>query len=495
MRALLSAAAVTVALSLSAGGCFSPKPPGGSYLCSAVDNECPSGQECACGLCVDRATQAACSFHIDTGATGNKPLQVAEHQSFPITINALDGSGNAASEFAGEVTLTASWGDVRPNKVKLQNGVATVDVTLNRETLPPQTANLLATFIGNTGKSGKISVSVGKFTRQAGAVIPPASKLRPFGWADTVVAQPNVLRDANGAYRMYFVGAAEAMSNASSVGIATSPDGKTWTPQPQPVISGEGGMLGVDIASPSIFQVGDQYHAVVSRGPQDGREISVGMSSDGLTGWSAYNSGMSVLKPKDCAYCNKTVDFPQVVPDPLSLDAMGKPTSWILFFNATSTDSRSFTSVSIGRAQSADGFAFTPEPAPLLSGDLTGEALLYSPRVLVDGTVFKMWYSFGRVGEIALDLFGGLDLCAEGSKGMIGYATSDDGFYWIRSPSNPVLEPSEAGWDSGDRVSLVGSVVPTDGVDPQNGIELYYTTFRRVGLFCLPNGIGKATRP
>lgn len=491
-RAYISA----VVVAFATVGCFSPKPPAGSYLCSASDNECPSGQQCVCGLCVDRESQAACGFRIETTAPANATLDVSEHQSFAITVKALDGSGNAASEFAGEVTLASTWGDVRPNKVKLQNGAATVDVKLNRETLPPQTASILASFYGgNTGKSGKISVSVARFVRETEPVIPPASKLRPFGWANFLVAQPNVLRDANGGYRMYFVGVAESTPDASSIGIATSPDGKTWTPQAEPVITGGGGSggggFGIDVASPSVFKVGDKFHAVVSKGGANGREIALGMSNDGLTGWSIYNNAMAVLKPSDCGYCNQDVDFPQALPDPLSLDANGKPTAWVMFFNATSSNSSGFNSVAIGRAQSSDGLTFTPEPAPLLSGDLTGEAILYSPRILVDGTVYKMWYSFARVGEISA-LF---DLCDVNTKTNVGYATSDDGFYWIRSPSNPVLEPSDGGWDKGDRTTLVSSVVPTDGVDPANGIELYYTTFRRQLLQCLPNGIGKATRP
>jgi hypothetical protein len=104
-----------------------------------------------------------------------------------------------------------------------------------------------------------------------------------------------------------------------------------------------------------------------------------------------------------------------------------------------------------------------------------------------------MFYSFARLS----DLKG--DLCA--SNVNIGYATSSDGFYWIRSPSNPVMSamPLGNGWDAAISAFLVGSIVPTDGSDAQNGLSLYYSTFRHqiiLGLDqCLPNGIGRATRP
>jgi hypothetical protein len=147
----------------------------------------------------------------------------------------------------------------------------------------------------------------------------------------------------------------------------------------------------------------------------------------------------------------------------------------------------------IGRASSSDGLRFVPEPAPLLAGELAGEALLTAPRVLVDGTVFKMWYTFARVADVI-----GKDLCV--ATVNVGYATSDDGFFWVRSPSNPVMPAGGLlSWDGAITGFLVGSVVPSDGADAQNGITLYYSTLRltQVGSgppTCLPNGIGRATR-
>jgi hypothetical protein len=146
----------------------------------------------------------------------------------------------------------------------------------------------------------------------------------------------------------------------------------------------------------------------------------------------------------------------------------------------------------IGRASSSDGRRFVPEPAPLLAGELASEAVLLAPRVLVDGTVWKMWYTFARVADVI-----GKDLCT--ATVNVGYATSDDGFFWIRSPSNPVMPAGGLlNWDGTINAFLVGSVVPTDGVDAQNGITLYYSTLRptQVGgaSACLPNGIGRATR-
>jgi hypothetical protein len=106
-----------------------------------------------------------------------------------------------------------------------------------------------------------------------------------------------------------------------------------------------------------------------------------------------------------------------------------------------------------------------------------------------------MWYSYARAQDIT-DL---QNLCNSNNAVRIGYATSSDGFYWIRSPSNPAVEVGGTGWDFDSRALLVGSVIPRDGKSTSSGFSLYYTTFRTVSIllstYCVPSGIGRATRP
>jgi hypothetical protein len=106
-----------------------------------------------------------------------------------------------------------------------------------------------------------------------------------------------------------------------------------------------------------------------------------------------------------------------------------------------------------------------------------------------------MWYSYAR-GQDIMDL---QNLCNDMNRVQIGYATSSDGFYWIRSPSNPAVAVGGTGWDADSRALLSGSVVPRDGKSTTSGFALYYTTFRTVSFLgfpvCVPSGIGRATRP
>jgi hypothetical protein len=211
-----------------------------------------------------------------------------------------------------------------------------------------------------------------------------------------------------------------------------------------------------------------------------------GPSPDGMATFPALGP---LVQRSECAYCDATVEFPSVIPDPSG-------SGYVMFFSAIHKDAASgATTANIGRAESADGKQFTPEPAPILSSDLTGEAVLFAPRVIVDGTVFKMWYSYARTQDIK-DL---QNLCNTGNRVQIGYATSSDGFYWIRSPSNPAVAVGGGGWDADSPALLSGSVVPLDGKSTQSGFAVYYTTFRTVTILgvpiCLPSGIGRATRP
>jgi hypothetical protein len=478
---------IAVLSACTAIGCYSPSPPAGAYQCSAADKSCPSGQHCTCGLCVKSDDQAACSFAVDSSAA----TTVNEHQAFPITITAYRADAAVAGGFNGTVTLAASWGDVSPSTVTLANGRAQAMVALNRETLPPQTATITATFAGNKGTSGKIGVVAPPFVRDATPIVPPPTSTSTFGFADALVAEPDVILTGAGQYRMYFGGYANSgQFKGYDFGVATSTDGVHFTPNPLPVFQTPMMPMGAQINSPSVYGVGPAWYLAFAEGTsgvinaQDA--MLAGPSPDGM---STFPPVGPVVKRTDCAYCDQTVDFPSVIADPGG-------NGYIMFFSAIhQINAQGNTTANIGRASSPDGVHFAAEPAPILSSDLTDEAVLFAPRVVVDGPVYKMWYSYARTQDIK-DL---QNLCNDMNRVQIGYATSSDGFYWIRSPSNPAVAVGGGGWDVDSRALLSGSVVPLDGKSSASGFGLYYTTFRTVSLgvlqLCLPSGIGRATRP
>ncbi len=480
-----------VAASLLAVGCYSPSPPAGAYRCSTADDACPSGQHCTCGLCVKSDDQAACGFTLS--ATLPAGGTVGEHEQFALSLQALDANGAAADGFDGTVTLSSSWGDVVPPTVALVDGQAQTMIALNRETLPPQTATVTATFAGNKGSVGKIGVTAQPFVRDPDAIVPPPTGPMTFGFADTIVAEPDVIIPSSGQYRMYFGGYAQGQQfQGYSFGVATSTDGLHFTPNPVPVLQTPAMPPKAQINSPTAFSVGSSWYLAYSQGTMgviDAQDVWLaGPSADGMTTFPAIGPN-PVVSRTDCAYCDATVDFPSVISDPSGSGG------YIMFFSSQHTVA-SGSVAEIGRASAGpDGQHFTAEPAPLLSSDLTGEAVLLAPRVIVDGTVFKMWYSYARAQDIK-DL---QNLCNAMNQVQIGYATSSDGFYWIRSPSNPAVAVGGSGWDVDSNALVAGSVVPRDGKSTSSGFALYYTTFRTVTVFglpvCVPSGIGRATRP
>jgi hypothetical protein len=485
-------------------GCYAPNTPSGAYLCSVVDGACPSGQHCHCGLCVNRDQDAACGFNVAPSANN-----VAEHESFSVDITALQDDKTTAAGFNDTVTLSfvlpdgSAWCDVKPSTVQLKNGKATgVPVTLNRETSPPQKPKLRVVFAGNKGDSPGMQVTAPPFVKDPMPVVPPVSAQRPFAWADTFVAEPGILRDGSG-YRMYFFGLS-ASGGKLGIGMATSADAIHFTPTAEPVWTpSPNTWYPASVQSPGPFFTSkgislaftglDQVLMVATPG-----QVGVAESTDGMS-FAVGNGGQPVIHREtpmhmaDCDYCKDGIDFPNVIDAPADLDSEtlgGK----LMFFSGNSA---SKTAV-IGRASSNDeGKTWTPEPAPVLQGELGGEALLLAPHVLIDGTVFKMWYSFVTLRD-ALNTGG--DLCK--MPVHIGYATSKDGFYWVRSPSNldkPAVTAGGGGWDATTTGFIAGAAVPTDGSDPANGVALYYSTSRHVvetdpTTQCVANGIGRATR-
>ena len=461
-------AALLLAL-FGAAGCYSPAPAAGAYRCSAADNSCPSGQHCTCGLCVKSDDQAACSFSL--AATLPASGTVGEHEQFALSISAKDQNGSNAGGFNGTVTLSSSWGDVVPPTVALVNGEAQTMIALNRETLSPQTATVTATFGGNKGSVAKIGVKAQQFVRDATATVPTPTGAMPFGFADVLVAEPNVILTGPGQYRMYFGGVAgNGQFKGYDFGVASSTDGVHFTPGTDPVFRTPAMPANSQINSPSVFGVGSNWYLAYSQGASgvvNGQDVWLaGPTTDGT---SVFPGGSTIVARSDCAYCDATIEFPTVIPDP-------QGSGYIMFFSAGHMLSGGGNVAEIGRASSSDGLHFAAEPAPILSSDLTGEAVLLAPRVIVDGTVFKMFYSYARAQDI-MDLS---NLCNANNRVHIGYATSSDGFYWIRSPSNPAVEVGGTGWDSDSNALVVGLVVPRDGKSTSSGFALYYTTFRTV---------------
>lgn len=103
------------------------------------------------------------------------------------------------------------------------------------------------------------------------------------------------------------------------------------------------------------------------------------------------------------------------------------------------------SSCSIGYATSSDGTTWAPYAGnPVLASNSSSwDTSLALPRVIHDGTIYRMWYAGN--GPLAI---------------RVGYATSSDGIQWVKYGAWPVFNGTMA-WDSGaantPAVAKVGS--------------------------------------
>lgn len=96
----------------------------------------------------------------------------------------------------------------------------------------------------------------------------------------------------------------------------------------------------------------------------------------------------------------------------------------------------------IGYAFSSDGINWVKHANPVLQVGASGEwdnGFLEGPSVIKDGSTYKMWYC----GYDAIPDGIGAD-----GKANIGYATSIDGINWVKYAGNPILVTGINTWDS-----------------------------------------------
>ncbi len=199
-------------------------------------------------------------------------------------------------------------------------------------------------------------------------------------WDDASLYGVAVLHDQDG-FRMWYGG---SDGNVACVGLATSPDGSTWTTNPgNPILCPEAGdwdALGV-VPRTVIFD-GERYRmwygGAATTPPQtyDWR-IGYAESADGSS-WSRHPE--PVLEQVPTSWESWLVYNPAVVYD---------GSTYHMWYTGVSTGGR----YAIGYAVSSDGLEWQRHAFnPVLGGGVYSEDA-FDAAVLLDGTTFHMWYS------------------------------------------------------------------------------------------------------
>lgn len=241
----------------------------------------------------------------------------------------------------------------------------------------------------------------------------------PGDWNGDWLGSPSVVKDGS-TYRMWY-SAGNEMSG-ERIGYADSPDGVNWfKPWSEPVL--QAGPLGTwdqaGVADPAVLATGSGFQMwYVGLSLVGERGIGYATSPDGST-WQKYD-GNPVLRPDSADVMS--FGFPTVVQD--------GPNDYKMWYSGWR---------SIWLATSSDGLNWTKHlDAPVLRPGLSGawdDAQVYAPQVVAGSGGYEMWYTAEDWAT---------------SEPRIGYAWSDDGLNWTRSPDNPVLTGTTDTWEEGE---------------------------------------------
>jgi predicted GH43/DUF377 family glycosyl hydrolase len=230
-------------------------------------------------------------------------------------------------------------------------------------------------------------------------------------WDGTSVHMSTVI-SADGMYKMWYAGWG---LTSWGFGLATSPDGITWTKHAgNPVLTATMGWEQNSMGHPHVIKDGTTYK--MWYGPSNGR-IGYAESGDGIS-WTKYAAN-PILEGTPGTWEEKGIDAPFVI-------KVG-PNDYRMWYNNADLDR-------VGYATSTNGITWTKYTSPVLSSGPDGawdSHWAADPNLLLEGTTYHMWYA-------------GFD----GGAVRIGYASSNDGVNWNKSSSNPLLSPGAPGdWD------------------------------------------------
>jgi hypothetical protein len=233
----------------------------------------------------------------------------------------------------------------------------------------------------------------------------------PGDWDGYAVSAPRVLV-SGGQYRLWYDGNGP---QGWAMGTADSLDGLTWAKNvANPILrpGGDGAWDSYYRGQVSLLDDGGILKMWYSGGG-DQWQTGYATSTNGMD-WNIYsdNPVLGIGAPGD--WDEQEADGPSVI-----LDG-GLYKMW---FHGCNAD---YSACSIGYATSPDGINWTKYAGnPVLAGTPGDwdEGFIAWPSVILEGGVYKMWYT---------------------GNGSIGYATSPDGTSWTKHPGNPVFS---AGWD------------------------------------------------
>ena len=507
MRAL---AVMSISLTI---GCYSPTVPSAGFLCGD-DGACPGTQTCVCGTCVNSPAEAACFLRVEivSPPACSDPILaggcVHEDEPFNVKVTATvsDDARAMQTGYSGAVTLESTWGNVLVGpdftsaRLLLAGGSATASVKLDRAT-PPNGSLVLEAHAGNPASgsqgAGSSKTSLAVNPRPLVAEPTPLLTIASGGWVNAFLGFPGVDVAPDGTHRLFFTGVTTSgvvnpADIAAEVGVATSTDDKTYTVQASPRITGGKGTF---YLAPSALRDGSTVRLFFTSITASNTHSVVQQAVSTDSG--ATFPTIQPLMNFDCGdACSGTgALYPSALHDPHNandwlLYLTGVPTSFTTGMTPPPDVLATFSPLLLARtADSGGSWALSHVPTPG-TGTSFSEAIAVLPRVLYDprSALWRMWYATGITND------------TEACHTVIYYATSADGVFWTGANQQPAFTREMVGWAAGANPyqktqPIVGVYTGAVDIASDGTYRLWYSPVIDAGKgFCLPVGVGRATR-
>ena len=232
-------------------------------------------------------------------------------------------------------------------------------------------------------------------------------------WDDVQVAYPFVMRDGD-MYKMWYYGYGGSPKYPPSIGYAASYDGINWeryTENPVLMTGDAGSWDDEMVAYPVIIKEGSVYKMWYGGSNKFGEwKIGYAESKDGIK-WTKLLSPVLIAGGKE-EWDGYAVSYPMVV------SVEGGYFMWYTGVDANNNGG----AMRIGAAFSEDGISWIkPKEEPLIDIGDNGEwneASSFSPRVIKDGNLWKIWFTgfdLGRVFRIGYMEKGYEDILQKGN--------------------------------------------------------------------------------
>ncbi|MCW8803295.1 MAG: T9SS type A sorting domain-containing protein [Ignavibacteriaceae bacterium] len=274
--------------------------------------------------------------------------------------------------------------------------------------------------------SGEILAQVNWTKYEGNPVIPSG----PSGSWYSGVITPCVLYNTDSLrYEMWFAGSVTTTGlRPHRIGFAYSNDGISWVIHPDPVLTPRpSNWDNYSVYAPWVVRENGLFKMWYTHEAPGYTNYKLGYatSSDGIN-WTRFD--YPVMEAGTAEWEAQGVGHCSVLP------VTGGYKMWYSGL-AGSTDT-----ISIGYAVSTDGITWQRDTVnnPILSPGSAGQwddFNIFAPRVIILDNVYYMYYGAAR------ESFG---------QYRVGLATSTDGLDWDKYSNNPVLKPSQSGWDNGE---------------------------------------------